>query len=160
MEIRISSKEILFNIKNKSHQEVAVLLPDPEQRYTQEASSEKEEDIKRCILEAYSEAVGILSRFEYNICPRQEASAGAPNTGIVLPEYFMFFIESSERRIVSEEQALADLLLSYMTNRSLSRFYTNAGRSDLAAKDEANAATDKDSIVKIIYRKRRPSLPL
>ena len=76
-----------------------------------------------------------------------------------LPEYFVFYIESSERRLVSEEQALADMILSYMTNRSLSRYYTNAGRNDLAAKDEANAAYDKDQIIKLIYRKRRPSIP-
>lgn len=155
MEVKISSDELLFNIKNKSHQELAVLVPDPEQRYPQEAGSEKEEDLKRCIVESFAEAVGIVSRFEYNICPVQEVTATAPE----LPEYFVFYIESSERRLVSEEQALADMLLSYMTNRSLSRYYTNAGRNDLAAKDEANAAYDKDQIIKLIYRKRRPSIP-
>lgn len=155
MEVKISSDELLFNIKNKSHQELAVLAPDPEQRYAQEAGTEKEEDLKRCIVESFAEAVGIVSRFEYNICPVQEVTATAPE----LPEYFVFYIESSERRLVSEEQALADMILSYMTNRSLSRYYTNAGRNDLAAKDEANAAYDKDQIIKLIYRKRRPSIP-
>lgn len=155
MEVSIYTNELLFNIKNKSHQELAVLLPDPEQRYPQEAGTDKEEDLKRCIVEAYSEVVGIISRFEYNIRPEQEVIATTPE----LPEYFVFYIESSERRLVSEEQALADLIFSYMTNRSLSRYYTNAGRNDLAAKDEANAAIDKDHIIKMIYRKRRPAIP-
>ena len=159
MNISISSKELLFNIKNKSHQELAVLIPDPEQRYPQEAGSDKEEDIKRCITEAYAEAVGITSRFERDVVPMDEAYAGARSSGIVLPEHFMFYVETSERRIQSEEQALADLLLSFLTNRSLSRYYANAGRNDLAEKDNANAVADKDSILKILYRKRRPPLP-
>ena len=155
MEVSIYTNELLYNIKNKSHQELAVLAPDPEQRYTQEAGTDKEEDLKRCIIESYSEVVGIVSRFEYNICPVQEVTAAVPE----LPEYFVFYIESSERRLVSEEQALANMILSYMTNRSLSRYYANAGRNDLAEKDEANAAYDKDQIIKLIYRKRRPSIP-
>ena len=159
MRINITTSEILFNIKNKSHQELAVLLADPEQRYPQEAGDDKLEDIKRCVVEAAADAVGVVSRFEYGRLAEEEVTAGASESGILLPEFFTFDVENSERRIVTEEQALADLILSYITNRSLARYYYNAGRNDLAAKDDANAVNDKDLILKILYRKRRPAIP-
>lgn len=156
MTIYINCAELLFNVKSKSHEEVA-LLP-AEQRYAAEASTEKENTVKRCIYAANGEMLSLLDRF----CQGGQGDVDAdvlPGTGgLVLPTSFTYDFVYSERRLKGKNAALAEMMLALLTELTLARFYISVAQTDLAQSHEALAQRDANTLAQMLYTKRSPEI--
>lgn len=154
MRVIIQKSELNYNIRRKSHTELAQLPS--EQRYLLEAGSDKEDEINRCIVEAYAILQENLSRF-LSLSPSVE---DASTDDASIADVLVLDFEYSGRRLAGREQSLADECLAYLTDATLSNFYLSVG-SDEMAKKHAEMATNKlQFIMRMLYTKLPPrSIP-
>lgn len=152
MIISIQTNEVVFNLKNKSHLEVAALPV--EQRYIIEAGAEKVDEIDRCISEAYAEAKAKMWRFLVNDDISDEVEVSAPENG----DYLYFDIKGTTRRLSGKAGIIADKLLSVITDLALGRFYASVNFPALAQGREARAISGIQGLERIVFAKEKPRL--
>lgn len=151
MLITLHIKDLLSDIKKKSHYEVAG-IEDAEARYRIEAGTEKEDEIYRSMVEVESTLVRRLHRFLYDHY-QDEA-----DNQLALPESFSFEFEMTDRRSGWKAQELADLMHSYIVHYTLAKFYAAVSQTDLSNKHSALTAEAATALEECLYHKQPPML--
>lgn len=151
MRISLMYDELLFDIKNKNRAEVAG-IDDPAIRYRAEIGSDKDEEIKRCILSAFATLTNTYMRF------MRAGEVVAVDNQSYVPEKLEVEIVGSERRLGGKMPMIADIMHSLLVNMTLSKFYLTCGQSDLSTMRDSLAAADVQTLQKLIYSKQPPRL--
>ena len=156
--VRINSEEVIFDIQRKTHTELAVSVQDEAQRYRIEAGTEKLDEVRRCVQEAYSEALGALARFLDGENVRDGSSSYYANAPVILPSELYFVFKWSERRYRNKLNALTVLLFSLIVNLAMERFYTSMQAEGLAKVRAAQAQSDLAQVQALVYYKAEPNI--
>lgn len=151
MRITIDTQELLFDIRNTSHHEVAGIA-DVEQRYRTEAGSDKMETIYRCL----AASQGTLTALCDKILVGEPLTTDASNILGGLPEQIEFELNLT-RRFAGREQAIADAFHAFLVDSTLSMFYRNVNAPDLSKPHTDNMVVDINHIDNLLYKKRRPT---
>ena len=150
MKITLMYSELLYDIQSKNRTEV-MGIPETAARYRAEAGKEKEDEIKRCMLDAFASLTLTCMRFlRGEVVPMDNEPE--------VPSFFEIDIIGSERRLGGKMTAIADVMHSMLVNMTLSRFYLGVGQSDLAQVRDSLAAADVNSLKRLIYSKQPPIL--
>jgi hypothetical protein len=73
------------------------------------------------------------------------------------PDTLTFEVEASSRRINGKELALKTVFRSLTVNLILNKFFVSRNMTDLAAKYDAMALSDVQSLNKLLFEKMPPS---
>lgn len=143
MKIIIHKKEVLFDVMNKSHEEVAG-IPDAEARYRIEAGEHKMNELERALAEVGSKLARRVHRYlvEYY----EQEACNAPS----LPEAFVYEFDFSERRMAGKAQPLADAMHSFLVHYTLAKFYASVSQTELSnnhSKSTQEAMSDIDELI-------------
>ena len=152
MTVTLYISELLYDLKNKNDLEVSA-LPDAEIRYRVQAGSEKDDELKRDIIEATAHLSSELSRF---LTHRYYTDS---DNIIGLPDAIVFDFAPNERRHINKIPAVADMLHSIIVNMAMGRYYQSVSMADLAKERESRAALDLKTIQTLIYEKLPPPIP-
>lgn len=158
MKISISTDEVLYKVRESSHNELEVLYPDPEVRYHIEASSDKVEVIRDCMDEAYDSVAAVLYRFIDYSYPVVDSTLELQESGTQLPDYYEFSILASERRLAGKEDVMRNTIKDFLVQRTLGCFYARNGSQDLAGKWNAMAELTGERMKRLLYRKQPPKI--
>lgn len=154
--ILISSEEVIYDIKSKTHTELAVSVQDETQRYKIEAGTEKLDEVKRCVQQAYSEATSALVRWLDNTGSADNVTSTYDNSAVVLPANLMFRFRWTERRYRDKQDPMTSLLFSLIVNLAMVRFYTSMQAEGLAKVRASQAQSDLSQIQALVYYKGEP----
>ena len=148
MKITLLYSELLFDLTNKNRSEVALL--DPAVRYRSEVGKDKEEEVRRCLLNSLSTLTANYARFmrAVEVLPVDNQS--------FVPDKIEIDIYGSERRLAGKMPAIADCMHSLLVNMTLSLFYRSVGQGDLSASRDNLAAVDVQVLKKLLYSKQPP----
>lgn len=149
MRVEIKTSDLIFDIRNKSHLEVAS-ISDAEARYKVEAGTEKREEIKRDIIEAQSLLLPTILRF---VETDDNMVAGAEP---YLPEYIVYEFKFAPRRFQGKPQVLADAIQSYLSHMALSLFYRSVDQAGFAEKHSQIAVASMQNIERLCFSKNQP----
>lgn len=154
MQVKIKIKELFFDIKNKSHHEVAS-IQDTDLRYVAEAGTENEHEIYRCIIDAEAKVrlmcgkflVRASETFNDNTLPEQ-----------VPDEYTYDFIDNA-RRQDNRGQVIVDGMHSAIVSMALSKFYVSVNQMELSEQHDKLAANAVLLLERMLYEKLPPTPP-
>lgn len=149
MTISLKFRELLFDIRNKSHLETASIT-DAESRYLIEAGTEKTDEIIRDIVEAYSFLRSVFLRFLVPDCINSADNLPHDNEVLVMD------LDLSARRRTNRMQSLADMAHSYIVDRTLAKFYSSVSQPDLSAKHDKAAQSVLSDMQALLYSKLPP----
>jgi hypothetical protein len=153
MTVTIYTTELLYNIRNKSHLEVASLPV--EQRYLVEAGTEKADEIKRSVIDALSELESRLWRF-LGRCGCGNAEVAEPD----LEDAVAFEVKGNGRRLHGKAALIGAKILETLTDLALAKFYVSVGAANLSQAHSALAASEMMALEKMLYTKDKPTLLL
>lgn len=153
MIITIETNELVFDISNKSHLEVANIT-DAEARYRAEAGTDKREEVERALTSSRAALDQLLNKY---LVPDLD-SEGCNDPGF--PQYFTYTLRLSERRGAGKAQALADTMQSYLVNLTLAKFYHTVAQEQLASTHEGLASADAKLLTTLINTKQPPYIKL
>lgn len=156
--INISSDEVVYDIRSKTHTELAVSVQDESQRYKIEAGTEKLDEIRRCVQEAYAEAAGALARFFEEEGNADGDMSSYANGAVALPSFLSFQFKWSERRYRYKIESLKVLLFSLLVNLAMSRFYLSMQAENLAKVRAGQAQSDLSQVQALVYYKAEPAI--
>lgn len=148
MKISINYSELLFDITNKNRSEVQFL--EPALRYRAEIGTDKEEEVKRCLLGSLATLTASYSRFfkDYVVVP-------ADNT-LLIPEIIEIDLLGSERRLGGKMSAIANGIHSILVNMTLSQYYLSVGQVELSSQRDNITAAEVQVLKKLLYSKTPP----
>lgn len=150
MTITLNMRELLFDIRNKSHLETASIT-DAESRYLIEAGTEKTDEILRDIMEAYSFLRSVFLRYLVPDCISSADNLPLDATELVID------LDLSARRRTNRIQQFADMAHSYIVDRTLAKFYSNVSQPDLSAKHDKSAQSVLSDMQALLYSKLPPA---
>ena len=159
MDVTLYTQNLIDDIRNKSHYEVASIADD-DARYRAEAGTEKLSEIKRCI----QEAIGRLTHRLYPYLneaytfdmtddldvPTDSAGATTHTAG------YKFEFDMSERRADGKKEPLRNAMHSFVVHYALSFFYSTVSQSELSNKHGVAALEEANHLDEIIYTKKAP----
>ena len=149
MRVILNVSELLFDIRNKSHEECAEIA-DAETRYRAEAGTHKNEELFRCLAEVGTALARTCIKYLDNYYQEE-----ADDT-LALPEALVYDLDFSERRAEGKAQPLADAMHSYAVHYTLAKYYATVSQGELSNKHSLltnNAAT---AIKELLYTKKAP----
>lgn len=156
--ILINSEEVVYDIQSKTHTELAVSVQDEAQRYRIEAGTEKLDEVRRCVQEAYAEAAGALARFLDEEGNRDGDTSTYAKGAVTLPSHLEFNFKWSERRYRYKIESLKVLLFSLLVNLAMARFYTSMQAENLSKIRAAQAQGDLSQVQALVYYKAEPTI--
>ena len=151
MIVKLYKDQIMQQLRSISHDEVA-MIEDADARYRVEAGSEKEQEINRCIDEAYDRLLGRCRRWL-----KSEYKTIVDNR-LNLPASFNIELQLSERRAVGNAEALAGLMNAFMVEYALSKFYNIVHHPDMSNKHGLLALDAGKNLDEALYTKNPPLL--
>ena len=151
MVVELKAAVLLVNLKSISHREVAE-IPDVEARYRAEAGSEKEADLKRCIIDGSAMCSHRVMRF------LQRTYTTTVNNEPAWPLKFTYELELSERRLANKGDALETAMNDFVLHYALSKFYSNVSQMELSNKHSILTNDAALTIDKLLYTKLPPSV--
>ena len=149
MKIFLNVDELLFDMRNKSHQETADIT-DVEERYRVEAGEHKVDELRRGISEVASILTRTVSRYLVDYYHQY-----ADNDSC-LPETLVYEFELSERRMINKAQPLSDAMHSFIVHYVLAKYYATVNRTELSNKHSQLTQEAALLIDEILYTKRPP----
>jgi len=152
MEIKLSVKRLVNDIRSKSHLTVANIA-DPSARYNAEAGSEKTAEILRDISDAVSSAVHQCYRFLDS--PGIDL-ADNQNTLLDSGEVVFSFRGIGSRRLDGKEKPLADKLHSIVVSLALQKYYLSVAQADLSKTHGVAALSAMQELDAMLHQKRPP----
>lgn len=149
MTIKITLKraEILFDIHNQSHHE-CLNITDVEERYRKEAGSDKTEELNRFIAESVSELHAIFHRWIADDYEENMDDVPEDNPGDIVLE-----LDMSARRTAGKAKSLTERMHSFIVNRTLGRYYSSVGLTDLAQLHTKESEDTAAYLERIIYQR-------
>lgn len=154
MTVTIQTSELLFDIRNKSHLEVAS-IENLDRRYAAEAGTEKTEEILRCIIEAEARIRLMCERFLEKVT-EGEAISDLPS---IVPESYTYQFVSNARRQDCRAEITANTIHSAIVNLALSTFYVSVSQMEMAKTHDALATSRVQLLEKMLFEKLPPVLP-
>ena len=151
MTIYLNVSELLFDIRNKSHEECANIA-DVEARYRAEAGHHKDDELLRSMTEVTSRLAKLVRRYLNSFFQN-----GAENN-VNIPEAYVYDLDFSPRRSAGKAQPLADLMHSYVVHYTLAKFYATVSQGDLSNVHSMLAQDAGNEIEALIYDKKPPML--
>lgn len=151
MVVELKAQLLLIRLKSISHREVAE-IPNVEARYRAEAGSEKEEDLKQCIIDGNAMCSHRVIRFLRRTYDNQ-----VDNTP-VWPDKFSYELELSERRLANKGGALQTAMADFVLHYALSEFYSHVSQGELSNKHSLLANAAAITIDNLLYTKLPPSV--
>ena len=152
MKVTISTSELLYNIKSKSHTEVA-RIADPEQKYIAEAGTDKIDEIKRCALEGKAEMESLIFRF-LAASTNEDQTIG--NADVSLGDNFEFNFVGTDRRYTGKATAIRDQVFALLTNLAMAKFYISVNQIELSNARRSLANDALAMLERLLYTKRTP----
>ena len=140
--IIIAKTELSFQMRYRSHLEVASISSE-EERYKVEAGSEKTEAINTYLAEADGSLRNLLRRF-LTANTAQDSD-------------YTYHLDFSDRRAVNKVPALTESMKSYLIETALTAFYRTVAQVNLSQVHEAKAKADESNIINIINYKSEPT---
>jgi len=157
MNVIIKLKELFFDIKNKSHHEVAS-IQDTDLRYIAEAGTENEHEIYRCIIDAEARVCLMCGRFLKSAT--KIFGEGADNTlPDTVPEAYKYEFVDQARRQDNRGQAVTDSMHAAIVSMALSKFYVSVNQNELSKQHDALAEKNVLLLEKMLYEKLPPTPP-
>lgn len=154
MQITIKLKELFFDIKNKSHHEVAS-IEDTDLRYVAEAGTENEHEIYRCIIDAEARVRLMCGKFL--------VSSTETHKDNTLPEYvpdsYTYNFVDNARRQDNRGQVITDGMHSAIVSMALSKFYVSVNQMELSAQHDKLAQNAVLLLERMLYEKLPPTPP-
>lgn len=147
MKIRINIPDIIYDIKSKSHLEVANIA-EPEARYKAEVGTEKMDEVMIDIHLADARVRETIS--EYLVDP---SPADTYDT-----EHLIYNLALAPRRAKNALPALEREIKSYIVEATLALYYIAVDQVTLAEKHQALANSVSTLIQSIIYTKAAPTI--
>lgn len=150
MEYSIEYSKIIDIIKDEASREGA-------QAYSEDGSSlydafrilsRDEAKMKRMMSEVLASIKVQCNRFLYDLGYNEDDEE---------PDTLTFEVEASSRRINGKELALKTVFRSLTVNLILNKFFVSRNMTDLAAKYDAMALSDVQSLNKLLFEKMPPS---
>lgn len=152
MTITISTDELIYNIKSKSHTEVA-RIADPEQKYIAEAGTDKIDEIRRCALEGKAEMESLIFRF---LSATAAESSSIANADVSLGDNFTFTFIGTDRRYTGKLTAIRDQVFALLTNLAMAKFYISVNQIELSNARRSLANDALSMLERLLYTKRTP----
>lgn len=145
-DIAIGLDDIVRNLMNKSHLESAATQEDVERRYVVEAGTEKSGEIGLCVDEALSSIMVRCNRFvsSYDLGP----------SSVVIR------FSGSPRRFENKEAQLRSLVVSYVVDNALARYFSSVAQGGLAEARRGQMLATLDMIEELLYLKLPPRQPI
>lgn len=147
MKIKVNKQDIIYDIKSKSHLEVANIA-EPEARYRAEVGTEKMDEIMIDIQLADARVRETVS--EYLVDP---SPADTYDT-----EHLIYNFSLAPRRAKNALPALEREIKSYIVEATLALYYIAVDQVTLAEKHQALANSVSTLIQSIIYTKAAPTI--
>lgn len=154
MTIEISSKEILYRVRDIAQDELAVTTPDETLRYKIEPGSEKEDKVKMFISESFENLCSLFWRFLSEEC--REQFGLIDNTAVILPERYVLEFEISERRAAGKTNIVTQKCATFLVQDTLMRYYLSVGQVNLAQNHAQASLGEQKNISTLIYTKALP----
>lgn len=178
MIIEISTAELFFDIKNKSHHEVAS-IQDVNLRYVAEAGTENYHEIYRCITDAEARIRLMCGKFlisaeevEGNIPPADASPVSEEDTPSTdegnshdnnlqdnVPIAFRYTFVDSPRRQDNRGRVIANGMHSAIVSMALSKFYISVNQMELSKVHDELAHRSVALLEKMLYEKVQPTQP-
>lgn len=155
MTVNINIKELFFDIKNKSHHEVAS-IQDTDLRYVAEAGTENEHEIYRCIIEAEARVRLMCGKF----LVRASESFNDNTLPEKVPDKYTYEFVDNARRQDNRGQVIVDGMHSAIVSMALSKFYVSVNQNELAAQHDALANKGVELLERMLYEKLPPTPPV
>lgn len=156
MTITINKSDLVFDIKNKSHLEVAS-IENIDQRYIAEAASDKEDEITRCIMDAVAKVRYMCGRFLEQ--DADSTSSESISSSLSSDSSFSFSFTENARRYSNRKQEIASTMHSAIVSMALSKFYISVSQPGLAQSHDVVAANAVALLEKMLCEKLPPVLP-
>lgn len=154
MTIEISPAEILYRVRDKAQDELAVSVPDETLRYKIEPGSEKEDKVKTYILESFEDLCASVWRFLSEKTQSDYVDIG--NSATALPDRFVLEFSISERRAAGKAAMVANKCMAFFVEFTLARYYLDIGQVALSQNHSLLAVGEQDKISKLLYTKALP----
>lgn len=154
--IKLQSTELLFDIRNKSHQECEAIA-DIDARYRTEAGSEKTDEVRRCLTEAVSRLDKSLHRWlvkSYAEKTRYD-DADIPSEDYELS--YVYDFAWTPRQGEGKDKMLADLMHDYVVSATLAKFYAIVSAQDLSNMHSTLALEAGNNIIEMLALKSAPT---
>ena len=155
MTVTINTSELFFDIKNKSHHEVAS-IENVDQRYVAEAGTENTHEILRCIIEAEARVRLMCGRFLNKVTENKDVSSDLPST---IPSSYTYSFVDNARRQDNRGKVIADGMHSAIVSMALSKFYVSVNQMELATSHDALATNGVQLLEKMLFEKLPPVQP-
>lgn len=149
MKVILNIEELLFDIRNKSHEECQSIT-DVEARFRSEAGNHKNEEIYRSLVEVNSSLTRMVRRYLMEFLP-VEADDNA-----VLPQSFVYDFEISQRRSDNLTQPLADAMHSYLVHYTLAKFYATVSQTEFSNKHSTLTQAAATEVEELLFTKKPP----
>lgn len=153
MKIEVIFEELLSDIKNKSHYEVAS-IQDVNLRYIAEAGTENEPEITRCIIEAEAMVRQMCVKFLNPDTTTDDNSLPESN-----PDKFVYDFRTNSRMQDNRGKVMANGIHSAIVSMALSKFYISVNQMELSKAHDALAQNALTLLERMLYEKRQPRLP-
>ena len=154
MQITIKLKELFFDIKNKSHHEVAS-IQDTDLRYVAEAGTENEHEIYRCIIDAEAKVRMMCGKF----LVRAKETYGDNTLPANVPESYTYDFIDNPRRQDNRGQVITDGMHSAIVSMALSKFYISVNQVELSAQHDKLSERAVHLLEQMLYEKLPPVPP-
>lgn len=154
MQITIKLKELFFDIKNKSHHEVAS-IEDTDLRYVAEAGTENEHEIYRCIIDAEARVRLMCGKFLVS----SSESHGDNSLPEYVPDAYTYNFVDNARRQDNRGQVITDGMHSAIVSMALSKFYVSVNQMELSAQHDKLAQNAVQLLERMLYEKLPPTPP-
>lgn len=147
MKVKVNIEDIKFDIRNKSHLEVANIT-EAELRYKAEVGSEKMDEVMTNIYLADGRVREMTS--EYLVDPTPVDTYDT--------EHLIYNFSLAPRRLKNSLPALQREIHAYIVESALALFYIAVDQVTLAEKHQALANSIQTLIQSIIYTKAAPTI--
>ena len=173
MTIKISTEELFFDIKNKSHHEVAS-IQDVNLRYIAEAGTENDHEIFRCVTDAEALIRLMCGKFlisaeeVYPTEPSPETESTSPastneshdnNLREEVPTAYQYTFIDNPRRQDNRGRVIANGMHSAIVSMALSKFYISVNQMELSKAHDELANRAVTLLEKMLYEKVQPTQP-
>ncbi len=149
MKIILNVSELLFDIRNKSHEECAEIT-DAEARFRAEAGNHKNEELFRCLAEVGTALARTCIKYLDNYYQEEASNA------LDLPEALVYEFDFSERRADGKAQPMADAMHSYCVHYTLAKYYATVSQGELSNKHSLLTNEAAGAIRELMMYKKAP----
>lgn len=147
--VTITIDNVLKDIRIKSGIESS-RISDPDLRYAVEIGTDKMDEVKQSLQEANASLVGRVRQF------LSDSADTAASDDLASVTSYVYSFDITSRRSSNIGAPLANVIHSYLVNRTMQKYYMTSGQPDQAAVRGAEADRSAAEIERILNTKLTP----